>query len=62
MAGILVWLTLLLVCWLLVQLELLPDEEVRVVDMKVVPNDDYASVFDGANTGICCIEASSPLL
>eukprot|EP00775_Hariotina_reticulata_P004098 gene4098-4345_t len=35
----------------LAQLELLPDEEVRVVDMKVVPNDDYASVFDGANAG-----------
>lgn len=37
------------------QLELLPDEELRVVDMKVVPNDDYASVFDGANAGTHCV-------
>lgn len=30
-----------------VQLEVFPDEEVRVVNANQVPDDDYASVFDG---------------
>jgi hypothetical protein len=29
------------------QLEIFPDEEIRVVNANQVPDDDYASVFDG---------------
>lgn len=34
-------------CAYVVQLEVFPDEEVRVVNANQVPDDDYASVFDG---------------
>lgn len=42
-------LTIVCVCvWcVVVQLEVFPDEEVRVVNANQVPDDDYASVFDG---------------
>ena len=30
-----------------VQLEVFPDEEIRLVNANQVPDDDYASVFDG---------------
>lgn len=33
------------------QLEVLPDEEIRVVHAHEVNDDDYASVFDGVNAG-----------
>jgi hypothetical protein len=36
--------TTLSVC---LQLEIFPDEEIRVVNANQVPDDDYASVFDG---------------
>lgn len=39
-----------LCCWnvcLCLQLEVFPDEEIRLVNANQVPDDDYASVFDG---------------
>jgi hypothetical protein len=42
------------------QLEVFPDEEIRVVNANQVPDDDYASVFDGvagasAPTRVACL-------
>ena len=43
------------------QLEVFPNEEVRLVNANQVPDDDYASVFDGvaagARTAACLAES-----
>lgn len=39
------------------QLEVYPGEEIRIVNSNEVPNDDYASVFDGMPTGEPCSDS-----
>lgn len=40
--------------WCLLQLEVFPDEEIRLVNANQVPDDDYASVFDGVAGKAAC--------
>lgn len=46
---------------LLLQLAIFPDEEIRLVNANQVPDDDYASVFDGV-AGTAKSDASLLLL